>query len=226
MQKLTISSTSTAATPACCLGMATSCGYGLAKEAFSNAPPLWQELHARPFELSEVSFQSCSPVAARPAIAAASSETPAGRTKSAALIPPAAHGLQGLHGLQALAAHGLHGLQALAAHGLHGLHALAAQGLHGLQALAAQGLHGLQALAAQGLHGLQALAAQGLHGLHALAAQGLHGLHGLQALAAALISFFAATGKEPSVVGWLLQADSANALVMATDPAMTAVRNG
>ncbi len=215
MQKLTISSTSTAATPACCLGMATSCGYGLAKEAFSNAPPLWQELHARPFELSEVSFQSCSPVAARPAIAAASSETPAGRTKSAALIPPAAHGLQGLQGLQALAAHGLHGLQALAA-----------QGLHGLQAFAAQGLHGLQALAAQGLHGLQALAAQGLHGLHALAAQGLHGLHGLQALAAALISFFAATGKEPSVVGWLLQADSANALVMATDPAMTAVRNG
>ena len=45
----------------------------------------------------------------------------------------AAHGLQGLHGLQVfLAAHGLHGF--LAAQGLHGL-----QGLHGF--LAAHGLH-------------------------------------------------------------------------------------
>jgi len=73
-----------------------------------------------------------------------------------------------------LAAQGLHGLQAgfrTTAQGLQGLHGLqalaAAQGLHGLAA--AQGLQGLHA-AAQGLHaahGLHAAAAHGLHGLHA-----------------------------------------------------------
>ncbi len=90
--------------------------------------------------------------------------------KSLALTLPAAHGLQGLQGLQALAAHGLQGLQGLQAF-------FAAQGLQGLQALAAHGLQGLQGLQAfftahglQGLQGLQAfLVAQGLQGLHAWA---------------------------------------------------------
>ena len=71
----------------------------------------------------------------------------------------AAHGLQGLQGLQAFAAHGLQGLQAFAAHGLQGLQAFAAHGLQGLQAFAAHGLQGLQAFAAQGLHGLHGLQA-------------------------------------------------------------------
>ena len=201
MQKLTISSISIAPTPACCEGIATSCGYGCAKVAFRSAPPTWQEAHARPFELSEVSFQSSWPLADMEAAAVALNVSPAGRMKSEALIAAAPQGLQGLQAPQGL--QGLHGLQAFAAQGLQGLHALAAhglQGLHGLQALAAhglQGLHGLQALAAhglQGLHGLHALAAQGLQGLHGLQALAAQGLQGLQGLHAAATSFLAAVG--------------------------------
>ena len=86
------------------------------------------------------------------------------------------------------AAQGLHGLQAAAAHGLHGLHFAAAQGLHGLQAAAAQGLHGLHFAAAQGLHGLQAAA----QGLHLAAAQGLGfaPAQGLAFVAAQGLTFF------------------------------------
>ena len=79
--------------------------------------------------------------------------------------PPAAQGLQGLHGLQGFAA--AQGLQGFAAQGLQGF--AAAQGLQGF--FTAQGLHGLQALAAaQGLQGF--FTAQGLQGLHAAWAMG------------------------------------------------------
>ncbi|HSS65489.1 MAG TPA: hypothetical protein VLS27_13725 [Gammaproteobacteria bacterium] len=78
--------------------------------------------------------------------------------KSFALTFFAAHGLQGLQGLQArLLAQGLHGLHAFlfAAQGLQGLHArLVAQGLQGLQACAST----LLRLAAQGFAVLAATA--------------------------------------------------------------------